>query len=116
MRPGAFSVPTLHRAVDGERWNQRERGIRKRGTEALLVGKTTRTPVSNRSAKRKSLEQAVFVLLPRVEAHTPDHFRLVSRIVGQDTLAVECPHPILHDPSGNVSANHGARAAEGCGH
>src|SRR5262249_3053233 len=114
MCPRAFSVPALYRPIDGEGRNQCESGIRQRGGKALLIGESARASVAIRSADGESLEEIVLFLLPRVEAHPANHFRLVRGVVGENAFAIKCADPVLHDAAGDVSANHGARAAEGC--
>src|SRR5262249_21507113 len=114
MCPRAFSVPALYRPIDGEGRNQCESGIRQRGGKALLIGESARASVPIGSADGESLEEVVLFLLPRIKAHPANHFRLIRCVISQNALAIEGSHPVLHDAAGDVSPNHGARAAEGC--
>src|ERR1700687_4552071 len=109
--PGDFAVIALDRAVDPERGEKGVSGVGYGGAKALLPGKAPAAAPSDRSAKRESLQQIVF-LLPGIEAQPANDFRLVGGVVGQYSLAVKCPHPILHDAAVEVTANHRPRAAE----
>src|SRR5215469_4351907 len=113
--PCSFNVPALYRTIDGEGRKQCKCRVRQRCAKALFIRETSRAPMPNGSAERESLEHVVFMLFPGIEAHAANDFRLVGSVVGQDALAVERAHPVLHGASGNVSVNRGAGAAVGGG-
>src|SRR3989441_2395990 len=112
--PGEFAVIALDRTVDPERRGEIIGGLGYGATEARLIGKAPAAAAADRSPEGESLKQIIFLLFPGIEAKPPNYFRLVGGVIGQDSLAVECCHPVLHHSTVKITADLGARAAVRC--
>src|SRR5437870_3735217 len=113
MYPSGLAVVALDRAIDPERGEESVSHIRHGGAKAVLTGKSPATAMGDRSPEGQPLKDVILLLLPGIEAKPPDYFRLVGRIRSQDSLAIECAHPILDAAAGNVPVNRSAGAAVG---
>ena len=71
MGQGEIGVITLDGAVNAELREERVGGIRQRSREALLRGKTPGPAVADRTAESQTLQEAVLLFLPRIEASLP---------------------------------------------
>src|SRR5207302_7581911 len=114
VSPRKLTVIALDRAIDPERREERVGGVGHSTAKAGFVRKAPGAAPADASPESKSLKHVIFLFLPRIEAKPPYNFRLVGRVIGQDTFAVECSHPILDNAARNVPVNRGAGAAECC--
>src|SRR5260370_24303951 len=113
MGPVKLPFVSLHRPVDQERWEEGEGSVGGSGAEAVLTRKTPGLSVADGSAEGQALEQAVFVVLPKVEAEPADNIRPVLSVGRYKAPLVEDSHPVLQGASANISVHIGAGAAVG---
>src|SRR5260370_30681090 len=109
---GELTLVPPHIAVGPE---LREKGVsevRLRRTGREFAGKSTRLTVSDRPAEGQSLQPAIFLAPPGVQADSPPALRDARVFVVAKASSVERAGPILEGATLNVAVNHDTWAAK----